>query len=97
MANTQKMNAEFIQLTDKHIVIARPVGYNLAYPNILITVEGAMQSSIAKGIVRMLNEDQCPACGKFNGLHGEIYHATQQDSGGEVRGYYGMCPNAENR
>lgn len=79
--------------SDKTLVIAKPTS-NLAFPNVLITIEGAMQSRIAKGIVRMLNERQCVECGKFNGLHGEIFHVTDMNNG-EVNGHYKMCPLGE--
>lgn len=87
----RKMNAESICIGGKTLVIAKPMGFNLAYPEVVVTIEGAFQDGIAKGIVRMLNEDQCANCGKFNGLHGEIFHQTSSDNG-EVRGRYEMCP-----
>jgi hypothetical protein len=91
-----KMNAEFVEVGNKFIVIAKATGADLAFPNTLITIEGAGSSAIAKGIVRMLNESQCPECGKFNGLHGEVFHQTQNGDGtGEVRGRYLMCSHAE--
>lgn len=58
--------------------------------NGIITINGANSDSIAKGIARMINENQCIECGKFNGLHGDIFHATDSDNG-EVRGYYEKC------
>jgi hypothetical protein len=63
---------------------------NLAYPNTSVTIEGCNRSAIANGIVRMINENQCSECGKFNGLHGEVFHVTDMDNG-EVRGKYLMC------
>lgn len=89
-----KMNAELTQLGgNTNLVIAKATGFNLGYPNTIIRIEGAFSDSIAKGVLRMLKEDQCPECGKFNGLHGDIYHVTSNgDGSGEVRGYYEGCP-----
>jgi hypothetical protein len=58
--------------------------------NTVITVQGFFSRSMADGIKRMIDEDQCPVCGKFNGLHGEIYNIDSMDNG-EVRGHYTMC------
>lgn len=91
-----KMNAEMFEVGHKAIVIAKPTGFNMAFANVMITIEGQFQSSIAKGILRMLNEDQCNVCGKFNGLHGEVFHVTGMDNG-EVNGHYKMCVNAEGK
>jgi hypothetical protein len=91
----KKMNAEVVKVTDKYLVVAKPTGFNLAYPNVLVTVESnCFGSGIAEGIARMLNEDQCNVCGKFNGLHSEVFHPYASDGGGEVRGHYEKCPNA---
>lgn len=92
MESQEKMNAEIVELGgDTCLVVAKPTGFRLAYPNVVIKIEGAFSSAIAKGVVRMLNENQCANCGKFNGLHGEIFHVTDMDNG-EVNGRYEMCP-----
>jgi hypothetical protein len=88
------MNAQVVQVSGGSYVLAQPTGFNLAFPNVVIKIEGAFSDSIAKGILRMLNEDQCVNCGKFNGLHGEVFHVTDM-SGGEVNGKYRMCPLGE--
>lgn len=89
-----KMNAQVVQMSGStNYVLAQPTGFNLAYPNVVIKIEGPFSDSIARGILRMLNEDQCADCGKFNGLHGEIFYQTSNgDGSGEVRGVYKMCP-----
>lgn len=93
----QKMNAQVVQMGgNTNYVLAQPTGHNLAFPNVVIKIEGAFSDAIAKGILRMLNEDQCVNCGKFNGLHGEVFHQTSNGGGsGEVRGRYQMCPLGE--
>jgi hypothetical protein len=57
---------------------------------LLITINGFQAQSVAEGIKRMIDQDQCPACGKFNGLHGETYNVTSMDNG-EVRGHHEIC------
>lgn len=89
------MNAELLEVGEKTLVVSKPTGFNLHAPNVLITIEGAFQTGIAKGIVRMLNETQCSECGKFNGLHGEVFIKTGQDGGGEVHGHYSPCSHAK--
>jgi hypothetical protein len=64
--------------------------------NIVINIQSGRADSIADGIIRMLNEDQCPVCGKFNGLHGEVSFGGYSDGFGSVVGtQYQMCPNAK--
>ena len=80
------MNAELLEVGEKTLVVSKPTGFNLHAPNVLITIEGAFQTGIAKGIVRMLNETQCSECGKFNGSRkGGDFHFThhQPPQGGE--------------
>lgn len=85
------MKAEKIELRcDTTVVVIKDDGYA---ENTVINIHGIRGSSMADGIIRMINENQCPACGKFNGLHGEIYIKTGQDGAGGVEGYYTMCPN----
>ena len=83
------MKATAFSLSGKSIIQVTHEG-NLHQPNTLITVEGRGETEIVKGILRMLQDDQCSECGKFNGLHGEVYHAAYS-CGGEVHGYYKMC------
>jgi hypothetical protein len=61
-----------------------------SWKNGIITIEAPNPDSIADGIVKMINNNQCSECGKFNGLHGEVFHVTDSDNG-EVRGKYLMC------
>jgi hypothetical protein len=58
----------------------------------IITVSSGNSRGLAEGIARMINQSQCSVCGKFNGLHGEVFHGTGQSGGGEVTGYFKMCP-----
>jgi hypothetical protein len=83
------MKATAFSLSGKSIIQVTHEG-NLHQPNTLITVEGRGETEIVKGILRMLQDDQCSECGKFNGLHGEVYHAIDSCSG-EVKCYYEMC------
>lgn len=84
------MKAEIIELRgDTSVVIVK----GILDHGTVITVNSLRCRIIAEGIARMLNEDQCPVCGKFNGLHGEVFTKTGQSGGGEVDGYYKICPN----
>jgi hypothetical protein len=76
-------------ISGKTVILVHNEG-NLYKPDALITIEGCGESSLASGILRMVNESQCSECGKFNGLHGEVFHVTDMYSG-EVNGNYKMC------
>jgi hypothetical protein len=84
------MKATAFSLSGKSIIQVTHEG-NLYQPNTLITVEGCGETEIVKGILRMLQDDQCSECGKFNGLHGAVFHSSGSDGSGEVRGHYQMC------
>jgi hypothetical protein len=85
-------HAEIVSLNGTTIFLTvKETGENKAYTNTVIKIEGNNASSIAKGIARMINESQCISCGKFNGLHGEIFYG-QSCGSGEVNGHYEMCP-----
>lgn len=87
------MKAEKVELRcDTTVVVIKGDSYG---ENVVININGIYSSNLADGIVRMINENQCRACGKFNGLHGEIYIKTVQDGFGSVEGYYAMCPNSK--
>jgi hypothetical protein len=94
------MRAEIIDLRcDTTIVVVTPEpddkrNWTPQCKNAIITINSAFSESLALGIKRMIEQDQCPVCGKFNGLHGEIYHIDSMDNG-EVRGVYVMCENAK--
>jgi hypothetical protein len=84
------MKATLFSISEKSVIHTTHEG-NIVFPNTQITVEGYGHSSIAAGILRMLQYDQCSECGKFNGLHGEVFHSSGSDGTGEVSGHYQMC------
>lgn len=91
------MKAEKIDvLTGPTYVIVRgTTGVYEFNPDQVITIEGSQRSSIADGIVKMINESQCLECGQFNGLHGSVYVKNFQGPGGEVSGRFVDCSKAE--
>lgn len=84
-------NAQVIRLRCDTSVVVVPGEFD---HGAVITVNSMNSESLAKGIARMINEEQCVVCGKFNGLHGEVFYPTSSDNG-EVRGTYRICPHQE--
>jgi hypothetical protein len=86
-----KTEATLIETRDKTLVVIK----GLSFDTQLVTVEGNYRGSIAEGIAKMINESQCFKCGKFNGLHGEIFYGHSVAGTGSVEGHYEMCPHAK--
>jgi hypothetical protein len=84
-----------VEISGKTIIAVHHDG-NLYQPNAVITVEGCGESGLVKGILRMVNESQCSECGKFNGLHGEVFHISDMNNG-EVNGVYKMCTHSKDK
>jgi len=56
-----------------------------------ILINGHYASTLAEDFAGMINNQQCPECGRFGGKHGDIFIKTGQDGFGSVEGHYVNC------
>lgn len=88
------MKAEAINVRgDTAFIVLKSDDPHLYAGDGVIQINSIFADSLAAGIVRMITVEHCPECGRFGGLHGEVFTKTGQDNG-EVRGTFGPCPRA---